>query len=211
MIVNQIEVVSPSIENIPEIKILDDKEVKGSNAKLVFGHTMHNTISYNNHEYKIAFEGNSSLLILRTFEKIASCNNGDVDNVKSRLKVFGTKIINDESITTLPNDFLNRTLEMNDGLEYRFDKRTYSHGDIKYIIGLEDNVIKITCLEQNLTYQQLADAIGVSESSLRSSASTGNVSNQVKKSIEMYVKIIYLEKEIVKSNQIKTILKSWLN
>lgn len=211
MIIEQTEVVFPSVENIPDIKILEDNKAKGSNGKLVFKHSAYNTISYNDYEYQTAFEGNSNILILRTFEKIASCNNGDVDNVESRLKIFGTKIIDDKLRETLPRDFINNTLEMNNGLEYRFDKKTYSHGDIKYIVGLENNVIKTTCIEQDLTYQQLADAIGVSESSLRSSASTGNVSNQVKKSIEMHIKIIHLERELAKSNQIKSILKSWLN
>ena len=74
-----------------------------------------------------------------------------------------------------------------------------------------NNKIKSACIEQNLTYQQLADEIGVSESSLRSSVSTNKVSKQVEKSIEMYLKITYLEKELEKSNTIKTILKSWLD
>lgn len=78
-------------------------------------------------------------------------------------------------------------------------------------MNVVDNIIKATCIEQRLTYQQLADAIGVSESSLRSSVSTNKVSKRVKRSIEMYLKIIHLEKELEKSNTIKAALKSWLN
>ena len=65
-------------------------------------------------------------------------------------------------------------------------------------------------MEQKLTYQQLADAIGLSESSLRSAVSTNKVSKQVEKSIEMYLKIIQLEEELEKANTIKQVLKSWL-
>lgn len=73
-----------------------------------------------------------------------------------------------------------------------------------------DNIIKTTCTVQNITYSQLASIIGVKESSLRSAASTNKVSKQVEKSIEMYLKIPHLEKEIEKANAIKQVLKSWL-
>lgn len=73
-----------------------------------------------------------------------------------------------------------------------------------------DNIIKTTCAEQGITYRQLATIIGVSESGLRSSASNNKISKQVKKSIEMYSKIIHLEKELEKANVIKQTLKSWL-
>ncbi len=73
-----------------------------------------------------------------------------------------------------------------------------------------DNIIKTTCAEQGITYRQLATSIGVSESGLRSSASNNKISKQVKKSIEMYSKIIHLEKELEKANVIKQTLKSWL-
>lgn len=75
----------------------------------------------------------------------------------------------------------------------------------------EINPIKKAGIEYRLTYQQIADAIAVSESSLRSSVSTNKVSKQVERSIELYLKTICLEKELEKSNSIKSILKSWLN
>lgn len=73
-----------------------------------------------------------------------------------------------------------------------------------------DNIIKTTRVEQGITYRQLATSIGVSESGLRSSASNNKISKQVKKSIEMYLKIIHLEKELEKADAIKQTLKSWL-
>ena len=65
-------------------------------------------------------------------------------------------------------------------------------------------------MEQKLTYQQLADAIGLSESSLRSAASTNKVSRQVERAIEMYLRIIQLEKELEKIDEMKNIIRSWL-
>jgi len=128
-------------------------------------------------------------MILDFLEVLATYNNGDSQTVKTKLD----HLIEDKSM------FVNQQYQT-----------TYKNNVLKYLLGLEENTIKSACIEENLTYQQLADAIGVSESSLRSSVSTNKVSKQVEKSIEMYLKIVYLEKELEKSNTIKTILKSWL-
>lgn len=64
-----------------------------------------------------------------------------------------------------------------------------------------NNIIASVRAKQNLTYKQLASEIGVKEGSLRSAASTGKISKQVEKSIEMYLKIIHLEKELEKQIQ----------
>lgn len=51
----------------------------------------------------------------------------------------------------------------------------------------------------------------MSESSIRSAASTGKISKQTKTGIMMYLKIVHLEREIERTNKIKQELKSWLN
>ena len=71
--------------------------------------------------------------------------------------------------------------------------------------------VKKICKINNLTYQQLSDVIGVSESSLRSAASTKKISKQVEKSIGMYLRIKQLETELEKANAFKQSLKTWLN
>lgn len=71
--------------------------------------------------------------------------------------------------------------------------------------------IKKICKNNNLTYQQLADSIGVSESSLRSAVSNKKISKQVEKSIGMYLRIKQLETELEKANIFKQSLKTWLN
>ena len=70
--------------------------------------------------------------------------------------------------------------------------------------------IKKMCKINNLTYQQLSDVIGVSESSLRSAVSTKKISKQVEKSIGMYLRIRQLETELEKANAFKQTLKTWL-
>ena len=133
---------------------------------------------------------NLDLMILEFLEELADYNNGDSSNVKTKLE---------------------NSVEEKVNTPYNRYPTTYKNSMLKYLLGLEDNIIKTTCIEQKLTYQQLADEIGLSESSLRSAASTNKVSKQVEKSIEMYLKIIHLEKELEKANTIKQVLKSWLN
>jgi len=71
----------------------------------------------------------------------------------------------------------------------------------------EENIIKKTCKELGLTYRELGEMIGVSESSIRSIASTNKISRQIYKSIELINKINSLEKDLELTTQLKTILK----
>lgn len=73
------------------------------------------------------------------------------------------------------------------------------------------NLIKIVCESHDLSYLKLSEILGMSESSIRSAASTGKISKQAKAGIKMYLKIVHLEKEIERTNKIKQELKSWLN
>ena len=74
-----------------------------------------------------------------------------------------------------------------------------------------NNLIKIICESYDLSYLQLSEILGMSESSIRSAASTGKISKQAKAGIKMYLKIVHLEREIERTNKIKQELKSWLN
>ena len=153
---------------------------------------------YNGEAYEIKYDNKDlgwyksdrqDMMILNFLEVLADYNDGDSKNVKVKLD----HLVEEKSI------LINQQYQT-----------TYKNNVLRYLLGLESNKIKSACIEQNLTYQQLADAVGVSESSLRSSVSTNKVSKQVEKSIEMHLKIIHLEKELEKSNTIKTVLKSWL-
>lgn len=132
---------------------------------------------------------NQDMMILDFFEELATYNDGDSNKLKVRL----------DNLVEKKSPIINQQYQT-----------AYKNNELKYLLGLEDNIIKAACIEQKLTYQQLADVIGVSESSLRSSASTNKISKQIEKSIEMYLEIISLKKELENSNLIKIALKSWL-
>ncbi|CUU73952.1 hypothetical protein [Campylobacter hyointestinalis] len=74
----------------------------------------------------------------------------------------------------------------------------------------DDNLIKQTCKELNLTYKQLGELIGYGEGAVKNSASTGNVSEPMQHAIKMYKRILELENELKNTNQIKQGLKEWL-
>lgn len=186
MKVKTITVLSPEKENFKLFKLKDD-----SSCKLEFiSDFMGCIIKYCDEEFGVYETRNPDSLILNFLEALADYNNGDSKTVKDKLDYQV------EQKSTILNQ------------QYQ---TTYKNNMIKYLIGIEDNVIKSACIEQKLTYQQLADEIGLSESSLRSAVSTNKVSKQVEKSIEMYLKIVNLEKELEKANVIKTTLKSWLS
>ena len=73
-----------------------------------------------------------------------------------------------------------------------------------------ENIVKRVCKELGLTYKQLGEAIGYSESAVNN-ASRGEVSKAMQKAIELYVENLALKKDIENSNKIKSTLKEWLN
>jgi len=75
----------------------------------------------------------------------------------------------------------------------------------------ELNIVKKTCKELGLTYRQLGEAIGYSESSLNSIASTGNISEPIKKAIGLYLENIEQKKQLQQVEQLKIILKNLIN
>ena len=75
---------------------------------------------------------------------------------------------------------------------------------------MKDNIVKKVCKELGLTYKQLGEAIGYSESAISNSA-RGNVSEQLQKAIEMYLKIIELENKLQECEKLRNILNNFLN
>ena len=84
-----------------------------------------------------------------------------------------------------------------------YDLKCGSCGYLLYDI----NPIKNTCKELNLTYKQLGEAIGYGEGAIKNSASTGNVSEPMRKAIELYKETLNLKKELDKLESLKIILK----
>ncbi|MCR8689708.1 MULTISPECIES: hypothetical protein [Campylobacter] len=74
----------------------------------------------------------------------------------------------------------------------------------------DDNLIKSTCKELNLTYKQLGEAIGISEGRVKQLA-IGEVGEQVEKACQMLIKIHKLEAELNEQKQLKTLLKNFIS
>ena len=75
---------------------------------------------------------------------------------------------------------------------------------------LEENLIKETCKNLGLTYKELGEQIGYSESNLKSSVSRNQVSKQLEITIQLYLKTIELQKEIDNTKSFKESLKDFI-
>ncbi len=74
----------------------------------------------------------------------------------------------------------------------------------------EENLIKQTCKELNLTYKQLGELIGLSEGSIKRLATSDEINTQVIKSCEMLFEIKNLKEQLANTETLKTALKSLL-
>ncbi|MCR8690589.1 transcriptional regulator [Campylobacter sp. RM9264] len=70
----------------------------------------------------------------------------------------------------------------------------------------DENIVKQTCKELNLTYKQLGEAIGYSESAIKN-AGVGEASEPMKKAIELYKETLELKEKLADWETIKTIIK----
>lgn len=77
-------------------------------------------------------------------------------------------------------------------------------------IGIFENDIKEVSFALGLSYKQLANEIGLSESSLRSAASTNKISRQLSKALELYVETVLLKRKLRASDIFKKSLKQFL-
>lgn len=73
----------------------------------------------------------------------------------------------------------------------------------------KENLIKKTCKELGLTYRELGERIGYSESGIKTAISTNKISEPMQKSLEMLSKINLLEKEIQNQNDFKEALNAF--
>jgi len=64
-------------------------------------------------------------------------------------------------------------------------------------LDTKENIVKQTCKELGFTYKQLAEKIGYGEGALKRAASTNDVSEPMKKAIELYLKNLELEEALV--------------
>ncbi len=71
----------------------------------------------------------------------------------------------------------------------------------------EVHLVKKISKELGLTYKELGEKIGYSESNLKRSVSTNQLSSQLKIAIELYLKTIRLEKQINEIEKLRSTLK----
>jgi len=71
----------------------------------------------------------------------------------------------------------------------------------------DENIVKATCRELGMTYKELGEAIGYSESNLRKSVSDNKVSSQLLKSIEMFLEINKLKTELDEYDTFRELIK----
>ena len=74
----------------------------------------------------------------------------------------------------------------------------------------KENLIKQVCNQLGLSYRQLAEKIGYSESSISNAAATGKISKQLEQAILLYLDNLKLQKEVEKLHQLKKLLKDIL-
>jgi predicted transcriptional regulator len=67
----------------------------------------------------------------------------------------------------------------------------------------EIHLVKKVSKELGLTYKELGEAIGYSESTLRKSVSENKITPQLQKAIELYLKVINFEKDKAEIEKIK--------
>ena len=72
---------------------------------------------------------------------------------------------------------------------------------------MHPNIIKQVCKDLHLTYKKLAYEIGYKPDTINKSASTGKISEQLNKAIEMYLENLRLKEELKEF----TIMKNTLN
>ena len=150
---------------------------------------------------------NLNNMILVFFQKLARLNNGIVEGVEEKLenleKIYQiNKDFVDQQLSNAENfrnkELLKKQIEQN-FISYPIE---YTNLETKNVIGLSEkqNIIQFTCDKYDLKLKDLANAIGVKESSLRAFASNNKISTQVETAIHLYIENIELKKELKKIN-----------
>lgn len=72
---------------------------------------------------------------------------------------------------------------------------------------MKDNFIKLTCKELGLTYKQLAEEVGYSESAVKMARANDKVSEPMKKAVELYLENMSLKEKLEDFTSLTAILK----
>ena len=75
----------------------------------------------------------------------------------------------------------------------------------------EVHLVKRVSKELGLTYRELGEKIGYTESNLRKAVSDNRTTMQLKKAIELYLKNLELEKEKDKNTKMEEMMKGFIS
>ncbi|CAA6806526.1 MAG: Unknown protein [uncultured Sulfurovum sp.] len=75
----------------------------------------------------------------------------------------------------------------------------------------ELNLVKRVCKDYNLSYRELAEITGAKESTLKKSASTGEIGEILRKALEWYIAYKEKENEFKEFDQFKRFIKEISN
>ena len=70
----------------------------------------------------------------------------------------------------------------------------------------EQNIVKKVCKELGITYKQLSEKLGVSEGAINNVSSSGKISKQLEKSLELLLENESMKKDFEIINQFKKLL-----
>jgi len=82
------------------------------------------------------------------------------------------------------------------------------------VVTLEEkevHLVKKVSKELGMTYKELGEEIGYSESNLRRSVSTNQLSVQLKKALELYLENVKFKEKEKESKELKDILRALLS
>lgn len=117
-------------------------------------------------------------------------------------KYFNERNINDPSfidhVNGVKRDLIESKLELTEENVYK-------------LLDKHFNIVKKTCKELGLTYAQLGEQIGYKPDTVNSVASRGNISESMKKAIEMYLEIKDLKNQLNEYDELKKLLKKAIN
>lgn len=71
---------------------------------------------------------------------------------------------------------------------------------------MSENIVKATAKALGMTYKQLGDEIGVTEGTLSNASSTGNISKQLERSLELLKENYELKKDFEVVSKFKEFL-----
>lgn len=138
--------------------------------------------------------------LVNAFEKMIGCNG---KNLFISIKKDNLKLFDPSNKQYLYRKTLLEKREIIEDVAQSFDIDT-----AQLFEDLNPNLIKSVCKDLNSTYKILAFELGYKPDTINKAASTGKISEQLKKAIELYLENLRLKEELKNFNLIKESLQN---